>query len=191
MTVTGVITALARSSGVDLDGFLEFGLARLVAPRRHAQLGWAGYGLLSVCHERSSISGLPHSTREVFGEGNWNGIRAGAIAKKNRSRMHIPDILNVGYSERAAIHQRVALSFATSQVSSALEYASYGCHRDETRTRLSQPRTSGENCSVASGSPPCRPSRRRIAAVHSRVSTGAWSHEIGPTARCTDQTRSI
>ena len=44
MTVTGVITALARSSGVDLDGFLEFGLARLVAPRRHAQLGWAGYG---------------------------------------------------------------------------------------------------------------------------------------------------
>ena len=32
---------------------------------------------------------------------------------------------------------------------------------------------------------------RRIAAVHSRVSTGAWSHEIGPTARCTDQTRSI
>ena len=39
MTVTGVITALARSSGVDLDGFLGFGLARLVAPRRHAQLG--------------------------------------------------------------------------------------------------------------------------------------------------------
>ena len=74
MTVTGVITALARSSGVDLDGFLEFGLARLVAPRRYAQLGWAGYGLLSVCHERSSISDLPHSTREVFGEGNGASV---------------------------------------------------------------------------------------------------------------------
>ena len=50
--------------------------------------------------------------------------------------------------------------------------------------------TSGESCSVASGSRSCRPSRRRTGAAHSLFSTDGSCRETGPIARCRDPIRS-